>query len=77
VTADDQDPYDEYAVVFNDEMQYSIWPTARELPAGWSDTGEHGSRGDCLDRIDEVWTDMRPRSLREAMRSGTTAAADV
>ena len=56
-----------YRVVRNDEEQYSIWPVERELPAGWADTGTAGSRQDCLDHIDRVWTDMRPASLRRAM----------
>ncbi|MCF6525325.1 MbtH family NRPS accessory protein [Streptomyces sp. JJ36] len=67
MTAADRDPFPEYRVVVNDEEQYSIWPTARELPAGWRDTGDHGPRQHCLDRIEELWTDMRPRSLRVAM----------
>lgn len=57
---------DEYAVVRNDEEQYSVWPTARRLPSGWSETGGRGSRQQCLDRIGELWLDMRPRSLRVA-----------
>ncbi|MEV8545960.1 MbtH family NRPS accessory protein [Streptomyces sp. NPDC051572] len=75
MTADDRDPYEEYAIVMNDEEQYSIWPTIRELPVGWTDTGEYGSQQDCLDRIDRVWTDMRPRSLREAMERDASAGA--
>jgi len=56
-----------WAVVVNDEEQYSVWESARELPAGWRATGFTGERDACLAHIDEVWTDMRPRSLREAM----------
>ncbi|MDA3650031.1 MbtH family NRPS accessory protein [Saccharopolyspora indica] len=56
-----------YAVVVNDEEQYSIWPQARELPAGWRAVGVTGSKDECLAHIDEVWTDMRPLSLRRAM----------
>ncbi|GAA3134411.1 MbtH family protein [Streptosporangium carneum] len=54
-----------YIVVVNDEEQYSIWPSERELPEGWSDAGHRGSEDECLAHIDQVWTDMRPRSLRE------------
>jgi MbtH protein len=57
----------DYRVVINDELQYSIWPVDRKTPAGWRDEGVSGPRQVCLDHIDEVWTDMRPRSLREAM----------
>jgi MbtH protein len=57
---------DTFVVVRNDEDQYSIWPTGRDIPAGWHDTGFDGAKDDCLAHIDQIWTDMRPRSLREA-----------
>lgn len=53
-------------VVVNDEEQYSVWPADRPLPSGWRSTGFTGERADCLAHIDAVWTDMRPRSVREA-----------
>jgi MbtH protein len=56
-----------FAVVRNDEDQYSIWPAGRDLPLGWLSAGVTGSREECLAHIDTVWTDMRPRSLRERM----------
>jgi MbtH protein len=56
-----------YAVVVNDEEQYSIWPDDRELPAGWRREGTTGPKNDCLSHIEEVWTDMRPLSLRKWM----------
>lgn len=56
---------DRYLVVRNDEEQYSIWFDGRELPAGWHDTGFSGTRDECLSHVDTVWTDMRPKSLRE------------
>ncbi|EHR62335.1 MbtH family protein [Saccharomonospora cyanea] len=56
-----------YLAVVNDEEQYSIWPAHRELPAGWHGTGVSGSKQECLDHIEKVWTDMRPKSLRERM----------
>lgn len=56
-----------YKVVVNHEEQYSIWPTDRELPAGWKGVGKEGLKQECLDYIEEVWTDMRPQSLREKM----------
>lgn len=55
---------DEYQVVINDEEQYSIWATDREIPVGWRAEGTVGSREDCLAHIDEVWTDLRPLSAR-------------
>ncbi|MEU2358476.1 MbtH family NRPS accessory protein [Streptomyces misionensis] len=62
---------DGYVVVVNSEEQYSVWPQGRELPAGWRETGERGSRESCLAHIDEVWTDMRPLTLRREMADGT------
>jgi MbtH protein len=58
---------DEYHVVVNDEEQYSIWAVGREIPAGWRAVGVSGGKEHCLGHIDEVWTDMRPKSLRVAM----------
>ena len=63
MTDDDSDSTP-YRVVVNHEEQYSIWPFERALPAGWRDAGKTGSRAECLAFIDEVWTDMRPLSLR-------------
>jgi MbtH protein len=56
-----------FQVVVNDEEQYSIWPVEQEPPAGWHPAGFTGGRDECLAHVDEVWTDMRPRSLRIAM----------
>ena len=58
---------DKYKVVINHEEQYSIWPADRENALGWKDVGEVGSKEECLDYIEEVWTDMRPLSLRQKM----------
>jgi MbtH protein len=55
-------------VVVNDEEQYSIWPADRELPAGWRPGGCTGTEDECLAYIEEIWTDMRPLSLRRWMR---------
>ena len=55
----------QYQVVVNDEEQYSIWPDGREIPAGWHPVGDPRSREECLAHIEQVWTDMRPRSVRE------------
>lgn len=56
-----------YKVVINHEEQYSIWPVDRENPSGWSDVEVSGSKDKCLKHIGEVWTDMRPLSLRKKM----------
>ncbi|MFJ7217549.1 MULTISPECIES: MbtH family protein [unclassified Amycolatopsis] len=59
-----------YQVLVNDEGQYSLWPADKEVPAGWQPDGTRGTRQECMDHVDEVWTDMRPRSLRERMSAG-------
>jgi MbtH protein len=59
-----------YTVVMNDEEQYSIWPADRDLPLGWHAVGKTGSKDECLAYIKEVWTDMRPKSLRDKMNAG-------
>ena len=56
-----------YNVVINHEEQYSIWPANRKSPEGWSNVGKSGSKAECLAYIKEVWTDMRPLSLRKRM----------
>lgn len=58
-----------YRVVINDEEQYSIWPADWQLPAGWRQMGNSGTKEGCLAYISAVWTDMRPRSLRQQMGS--------
>jgi MbtH protein len=61
-----------YTVVINHEEQYSIWPTDREPPLGWRAVGKSGSKQECLDYIEAVWTDMRPLSLRKKMEEDAT-----
>jgi MbtH protein len=57
----------EFLVVLNDQEQYSIWPSYKPLPTGWRPEGTKGRKAECLAHIDQVWTDMRPLSLRQAM----------
>lgn len=54
-----------FQVVVNDQDQYSIWFADRGLPAGWTADGTTGSKQECLQHIEKVWTDMRPRSVRD------------
>ena len=63
-----------FLVVVNGEEQYSIWPEGRELPAGWQAEGTAGPKDACLDHIEKIWTDMRPKSLRENLAAGVTDA---
>ena len=57
-----------YKAVVNHEEQYSIWPADRENPLGWNDAGKQGTKAEVLAWIEEVWTDMRPLSLRTKMQ---------
>jgi len=66
--ADEQEDTRLYNVVVNHEEQYSIWPVDREIPAGWRTAGKSGLKPECLAYINEVWTDMRPLSLRRQMQ---------
>ncbi|MEM7479768.1 MAG: MbtH family protein [Acidobacteriota bacterium] len=68
MTWDEEDDKTIYRVVVNHEEQYSIWPADRELPLGWNAEGKEGTKQECLDHIEEVWTDMRPLSLRKKMQ---------
>ena len=63
-----------YKVVVNHEEQYSIWPVHRENPLGWNDGGKEGTKAECLAYIKDVWTDMRPLSLRKKMEERSQAA---
>lgn len=60
-----------FAVVVNHEEQYSIWPADRDLPPGWRKEGTSGIKPACLERIKELWTDMRPLGLRKRMAASS------
>jgi MbtH protein len=72
---DEQEDDTIYKVVVNHEEQYSIWPAHRENPNGWRDGGKSGPKAECLAFIKEVWTDMRPLSLRKQMEADAQTAA--
>ena len=65
-----------FQVVLNDEEQYSILPADLPLPGGWRSDGTTGTRQECLDHIDQMWTDMRPLSLRQAMEADRAQQAE-
>jgi uncharacterized protein YbdZ (MbtH family) len=65
-----------YKVVVNHEEQYSIWPADRENPLGWRDAGKEGVKAECLSYIKDVWTDMRPLSLRKHMEEAAKRGAE-
>jgi MbtH protein len=57
----------EYQVLVNSEEQYSLWLAGQAIPNGWRQVGPTGQKQVCLDYVKEVWTDMRPLSVRKAM----------
>jgi len=59
-----------YSVVVNQELQYSIWPIAKELPPGWTRLDKQGTKDECLTHIRRVWRDMRPLSIRHGDSTG-------
>lgn len=71
MTADDEEDATIFTVVVNDEEQYSIWPSHKPMPRGWRSAGKEAGKAECLRYIDEVWSDMRPRSLRRKMDMGS------
>ncbi|ONI91939.1 hypothetical protein ALI22I_06725 [Saccharothrix sp. ALI-22-I] len=56
-----------HVVVVNDEEQYSIWPSGRKIPVGWHEVGRSGTEDECVAYIEQVWRDIRPRSVRERL----------
>jgi MbtH protein len=65
------DPQDDersvYRIVVNQEEQFSVWPAKLSVTEGWREEGTVGAKGECLARINRLWTDMRPLSLRKGM----------
>lgn len=74
---ENRDPSVRYRVVRNDEEQYSIWHADRDLPPGWYEGGMVGDHDACIAHIETVWTDMRPRSLRERLAQVDSARPAV
>lgn len=74
MSRDEQEDTTIYKVVLNHEEQYSIWPADRENALGWTDAGKSGPKAECLAYIKEVWTDMRPLSLRKSMEEAARKA---
>jgi len=77
MTAENLEDTTMYKVVVNDEEQYSIWPATRETPQCWREVGKTGVKSECLAYIGEIWTDMRPLSLRKKMEDAVSQAGDV
>ncbi|HEY2450305.1 MAG TPA: MbtH family protein [Mycobacterium sp.] len=64
-------PFDDetgtFLVLVNDEDQHSLWPAFADIPAGWRKAIGDASRAECLAYVEEQWTDIRPKSLRDAL----------
>ena len=61
----------DYLVLLNDESQYSLWPAAISIPAGWETVFGPAPKTDCQDYIEGAWSDMRPASLRSHLNGET------
>jgi MbtH protein len=75
MSSDEREDTRTYKAVVNHEEQYSIWPADRANPRGWRDAGKTGGKEECLAFIKEVWTDMRPLSLRQKMEEASKQTA--
>ena len=75
MSSDEREDNTIYKVVVNHEEQYSIWPADRENALGWNDEGKTGTKAECLAHIKEIWTDMRPLSLRKKMEEQASGAS--
>ncbi|MEV8433235.1 MbtH family protein [Streptomyces chartreusis] len=62
-----------FLVLVNDEGQYSLWPVFAEIPQGWTTALGEASRVECLEFVEQNWTDMRPKSLVARMEGTSTA----
>jgi MbtH protein len=70
-----EDPDGTYLVLVNEDEQYSLWPSFASVPDGWSVALAETDRDTCLNFVEQHWTDLRPRSLREAMQRSDVADA--
>ena len=67
-------PFDDdngtFVVLINDEEQHRLWPTFVDVPAGWRVVYGEAGRAACLEFIEQNWTDIRPKSLRDRLAQG-------
>ena len=56
-----------FIVLRNEDEQYSLWPSEKEIPDGWTEVMPPSTKAACLAFVEENWTDMRPKRLRDAM----------
>jgi glycopeptidolipid biosynthesis protein len=64
-------PFDDadgsFFVLVNDEDQHSLWPAFADVPAGWRVVHGEADRPACLDCMEQNWSDIRPKSLRDRL----------
>lgn len=65
--SDDDDSFRTYIVLINEEEQYSLWPSHKSIPEGWRSVGVTGSKAECVEYVDKVWTDITPLSVRKRL----------
>jgi MbtH protein len=65
--SDDQEAQQTYVVLVNHEEQYSLWLSHKDIPAGWKRVGVSGSKAECMEYVDKVWTDITPLSVRKRL----------
>jgi MbtH protein len=63
----DQDRIETYVVLVNDEEQHSLWPSHKNAPTGWHNTGVYGTKAECLEYVEKVWVDITPLSVRKRL----------
>lgn len=62
-------PFDDedgtFLVLRNTEEQYSLWPSFAEVPEGWTVVLQESTRAEAVGYVEQHWSDMRPKSLRD------------
>lgn len=66
-----EDDEADYFVLVNEEGQHSLWPAFAEVPAGWNQVFGPAKRQVSLEYVEQNWTDMRPKSLVDAMEAAS------
>jgi MbtH protein len=66
--SDDEEVPRTYIVLINDEEQYSLWLSHKDIPAGWRNVGISGTKAECMEYVDKVWTDITPLSVRKRLQ---------
>lgn len=72
-----QDTSEDFIVLINDEEQYSLWSCSIDVPAGWRVVHGPSTKQACLDYVDDVWTDLTPRSVRLALQENASGSGST